>query len=235
MSSTTPHSSSIDAQDSDPPSPRPPHTSSYIDHRQVRNIIHAVRFAELQDRPLDTFVTINFGQTGCSLEETSKVFERLRDNHFTKWLRDYAKREARLDWLPVYYVWIIENKPANQNVHWLVNLPQTLKRRFETKLTYWMKKLAGPLDSSQKVIHIEPADRPMGAAKYSCKGINPKYARLFRIDPVPQGIITGKRAGVSKALGPEARRRLTISRFSSSVRAEAEDQRSFPKKASRKL
>jgi hypothetical protein len=232
MPSTITHSSSIDAQDSNPNQAKGLRTNSHIDHRQVRNIMRAVKFAELQGRPLDTFVTINFGQTGCSLDATSKVFERLRDNHFTKWLRDIAKREGQPDWLPAYYIWAIENKPANQNVHWLVNLPQALKHSFEIKLAHWMEKLAGPLDPSQKVIHIQPADSPVGAAKYSCKGINPRYARHFRINPIPQGIVTGKRAGISKALGPEARRRLTISHIPASTGANAGDQKA-PKTAYR--
>lgn len=183
---------------------------SDIDHRQVRNILRAVTFAERQGRPLNLFVTLSLGHSACSVDRASSVFERLRDNHFTKWLRDMAHRKHEPRWLPPLYVWSIENKPGFPNVHWLVHVPATLRADFERKLCVWLTRLAGPLDNSQRPIDVRSAPKPIGAAKYLAKGIDPKYAKLYAIDAIPQGLIYGKRAGVSKALGPTAIAKATL-------------------------
>lgn len=205
------HSSSIDTQDSDEPvllltSRR----NTQIDHRQVRNIVRAVDFARRTGRPLNYFVTLNLGHSACDIDHASETFSRLRNSHFTKWLRDVSRRERQPGWWPAYFVWSIEDKPGHPNVHWLVHLPIALRARFEAKLHVWLNRLAGPLDSTQKAIHIIPAPTPMGAAKYLSKAIDPRHAKLFKIRAVPQGIIKGKRAGISAALGPAAIRRATL-------------------------
>src|SRR5215471_17764688 len=86
--------------------------SRYINRKQARNFRQARLYAEeqaaAQGRPLDTFVTLNFDHTDCPPEIVSKAFEKLRDNHFTRWLR-YQSLTRRRDWTPAFYVWSIEN------------------------------------------------------------------------------------------------------------------------------
>ena len=212
------HLSSIDAQDSALTHGLKARQSEHIDHRQVRNIIRAERFAERAGRPLNFFVTINLGHTACEADNASKVFERLRDNHYTKWLRDIARRRDQPSWLPAFYVWSIEDKPGHPNIHWLIHKPVGLRSLFESKLHVWLERLAGPLNNSQTPILIKPATTPTGVAKYLSKGINPRYAKLFRINPIPQGIIKGKRAGISAALGPAAIAHATIINLAIEVR-----------------
>lgn len=47
----------------------------------------------------------------------------------------------------------------------------------------------------------------MPLARYACKGIRPDHARRMYIKPIAQGIVVGKRSGVSRALGKAAIKR----------------------------
>jgi len=63
----------------------------HIGWRQARNLREAIHYADKRlvelGRPLNTFVTVNFGHTACPPEFVSATFEKLRDNHFVRWLR----------------------------------------------------------------------------------------------------------------------------------------------------
>jgi len=146
----------------------------------------------------------------CDEEAISAMFERLRDNHFTKWLRDTARRRKRPDWMPAHYVWAIEGTHGHPNIHWLVHVPAEIKREFETKLSRWMARLAGPLNSDQRPILVQATFDATGAALYLLKGTDPRYGRKYRIKTSPQGTVRGKRAGMSKSNGPAARSKSVI-------------------------
>jgi hypothetical protein len=188
----------------------PPRESQFIDHRQSLNIQRAVSHAEKVGHPLNTAVTLNVGHMECDLEEISAMFEKLRDNHFTKWLRDIAKRHRKPEWTPAYYVWAIEGTRGHPNIHWLVHVPNEIKSVFPQKLEKWLTRLAGPLSIGQKPIFMRDAYDPMGWALYLLKGTQPAYGPKYRIKTSPQGLVYGKRAGVSKSLGPTARARVVV-------------------------
>jgi len=190
-----------------------PRESRVIDHRQALNIQRAVSHATKIGRELNTSVTFNVGHMRCSEFAMSAMFEKLRDNHFTKWLRDMAKRNGTRAWTPAYYVWAIEGTTGHPNIHWLVHVPPAIKKQFKTKLDQWMTRLAGPLNTDQKPILVKEAYDPMGAALYLLKGTNPRYSRKYRIRTSPQGLVYGKRAGVSASLGPTARARSVVAAF----------------------
>ena len=183
--------------------------SRHINRRQARNFRYAIMYAETQaaaqGRPLDTFVTLNFDHTDCPPERVSKAFEKLRDNHFTRWLR-YQSWARRRDWTPAYYVWSIENHGGDTHVHWIVHIPKPLLAGFREKLPLWLARVAGTVHCSASAIKIQPVKNLRGLDRYLLKGMDPRVAARYRVRPDPQGIVFGKRCGISKSLGPAAQR-----------------------------
>lgn len=179
-----------------------------MNRKQASNFLPAPMFAEALGRPLNLFVTLNFHHTACPPEEVGAAFERLRDNHFTRWFRYHTKRVRRLRGpVPPTYVWTIENVAGHTHVHWLVHIPPILQQAFREKLPQWLEAVAGPVTIETSAVHVEPAERPAGLSRYMMKGIDPRYAKFYRIDHEPQGVVHGKRCGVSECLGPAARAR----------------------------
>jgi hypothetical protein len=180
--------------------------SAHVNKRQGSNFLKAVSFADEMGRPLNTFVTLNLHHTPCPPEAVSAAFERLRDNHFTRWLRHRSKT-SRGGFGPPAYVWCVENASGHTHVHWLVHVPKPLRRAFEERLPRWVEAVAGAVHSAANAIHVEPADRPSGLARYMMKGIHPGVAKFYKIDHVAQGRVQGKRCGISESLGPAAQSR----------------------------
>src|SRR5262245_52351441 len=91
-----------------------------IGRRQVRNFMGAIQYRDTRlvelGRPLNTFVTLNFDYIDCRPEHVSAAFERLRDNHFVRWLRYEGAA-------PAHYVWVLENQGGDMHVHWVVHVP----------------------------------------------------------------------------------------------------------------
>jgi len=178
--------------------------TQHIGWRQACNFREAIHYADKElvelGRPLNTFVTINFGHIACSPELVSAVFEKLRDNHFVRWLR-YGTSDLS------YYVWVIENSGGNTHVHWVLHLPKSLRAAFEIKLAEWLARVAGTITCRESAINIEPVYNLHGLGRYLLKGMDPRYAAPCGVEHVPQGVVYGKRCGVSKSLGPRARNR----------------------------
>jgi hypothetical protein len=181
--------------------------TQHIGWRQARNFLEAIRYADRRlaelGRPLDTFATINFGHIACFPEVVSAIFEKLRDNHFVRWLR-YGTSDLS------YYVWVIENSGGNTHVHWVLHLPKSLRAAFEIKLAEWLARVAGPITCRQSAIKIQAVTNLRGLGLYLLKGMDPRYAARCGVKDVPQGLVYGKRCGVSKSLGPASRARLSL-------------------------
>jgi hypothetical protein len=164
---------------------------------------HAVRVADALGLRLNQLVTFNFARTACPDHLVSRQFQKLRDNHFGKWLARKGKSQPR----PPCFVWSIENSGGCLNVHWLVRIPEGRVHDFRSRLHTWLEAVSGEV-ACTTAIHVRHAPAPQGAVKYMSKGIDPLYAPFFRIRHVPQGLVHGKRAGISRSLGSTARRRL---------------------------
>lgn len=177
--------------------------SSFINRKPASNIVRAVSVADAIGLPLNQFVTLNFGHTTCPSGLVSEQFELLRDNHFVPWLR----RKATGLRTPPAYVWSIESRGEYPHVHWVVHIPDERIASFRALLPKWLAAVV-PTVTCNSAVHVRDVPRPQGLAKYLIKGIDPVYARFFRIRHEPQGIVLGKRAGTSKSLGPSVRRRL---------------------------
>ncbi len=181
----------------------PPRISQHINRKPASNMAHAVRVAEALGLPLNQLVTFNFAHTACPDELVSRQFQRLRDNHFGKWLARKGRGPVR----PPAYIWSVENSGGCLNVHWLVHIPQGRVGDFRAQLSSWLAAVTGEVNCAT-AIHVRHAPTPQGAVKYMSKGIDPIYAQYFYIRHIPQGRVHGKRAGISKSLGPTVRRRL---------------------------
>src|SRR4051812_25937699 len=117
---------------------RAPRVSRYLKPRGSTNFAAGVNHASDIDRPLNWFVTINYGLVDCSAEQMSAAFERLRDNHFCKWFTRSAlwADEPRQRGAPTY-AWVAEGRPGHHGIHWMVHLPAALSRGFQARLEGW--------------------------------------------------------------------------------------------------
>lgn len=180
-------------------------SSRYLPHRAAANLTRAVNFAGEIGRPLNTLVTINYGLTYVHEEAMTAAFRRLLKSFFGKWFARHRTHRSPAD-RALTYVWVAEGRAGHPGVHWLVYLPYTMKQEFEQELGRWVEKTAGVLIDT-KAVEAKFAWRPVGAANYMLKGLHPNHARRFKIDPVFQGVVFGKRCAVSENLGPAAIRR----------------------------
>ena len=138
------------------------------------------------------------GHIECSPELVSASFEKLRDNHFVRWLR-YGTSES------CYYVWVIENAGGHTHVHWVLHLPKLLRALFDTKLPEWVARVAGTIACRDSAIKIKPVTNLPGLGRYLMKGMDPRYAPRCGVRHIPQGLVYSKRCGISKSLGPASR------------------------------
>lgn len=180
--------------------------SSHIDRRQTENFLRAASFAAALNRPLNWYVTLNLAQAGCPIGEVSSAFERLRDNHFTRWLRYQSARTTHQGYGPPTYAWTIENVD-HTHVNWLVHIPRPITKAFRKKLPVWVRTVSGDGELLSNMIHFEPIVGVTGISRYVLKGTDPRPAKKQRIDAEPQGLVTGKRCGISVCLGRAARDR----------------------------
>jgi len=184
----------------------PLRTSAHINRRPASNIHHAVRIAEYIGLPLNRFVTVNFELTGCGGTGASARFAKLRNNYFGKWARR-PQAQHRAIAVPPTYVWVIERGGGQLAAHWLLHVPPNRFDAFEACLPAWIAAVAGEV-LAPNAIHVRPAPTPRAASKYMLKGIDPAYAAFYGVRHEPQGIVRGRRSGMSRNLGPSVKRRL---------------------------
>ena len=174
--------------------------SSFIRRQQITNIKPAIRLAEKNGTPLNRFVTLNFTHTACDAGAISLAFADLRER-FMRWFR---RGNGQDDQHRAAFVWVAENANDHAAIHWLVHIPDTRLADFRARLPLWLEKATGGITCEDSAINVKPAYTPLGAGKYMMKGIDPAYAAFYRIRPVPQEIVHGKRCGFSQSLGPSA-------------------------------
>jgi hypothetical protein len=179
--------------------------SRAIKRQQAANILNAVNLAEKKGTPLNTSVCLNLARTNCPLEDVSQRFSKLRDNYFGPWIRRPSKKLGD-GGFQASFAWTIENINECHHIHWLVHIPKHRRAAFEKKLPLWLARVSGGI-TCDSAIKVTNAPTPPGAAKYMCKGIDPAWAQIYGIRPSDQGVVFGKRSGVSLNLGQTERRR----------------------------
>jgi len=199
--------------------------SAFITLASARNLHHGCRYAlpkgGKQSRrgcpranvnapvELNLFVTINW-----SLTETGEDnFVALRNQRFCRWLRTRSQ-QLGLSIKP-HYVFAREEG----HVHWMVHVPEVLVGEFMDLVPRWVTSLEHKGKGQRKraenhepaparAVHIEPVRNSVAARKYLLKGIDPRFAFMFGLTTVEaQGIVIGRRTGVSRTLGRKARSR----------------------------
>jgi hypothetical protein len=175
--------------------------SVQIGRKPAANLHHATRLAERVGYPLNQFVTINYSKTTARPEEASAHFRVLLASWFARWLRRHPKNRKAC---PPTYVWAFEAAGSQIAVHWLVHIPRGLIREFWRMVPLWVEITTGGAIGASTVRH-KRIYNITGMKRYVLKGMDPHFARAWKIKAVPQGTVTGKRSGFSRNLGPVAR------------------------------
>jgi hypothetical protein len=118
----------------------------HIGWRQARNFLETIHDAEIRlverGRPLNTFATINFGHIACSPTLVSTIFEKLRDNHFVRWLR-YGTSEFP------YYVWSSRTPAAIHTFTGSFTSQNHYERRSTLNSVNGLRESPGPLPAER--------------------------------------------------------------------------------------
>jgi hypothetical protein len=179
----------------------------------ARAILHAERHAYAARRPLNLFITIKFPSVSRSGDKPYDIFrKKFWANTKRRWdtMVKGARKHSPFDAIAVF-----EN-PATfstrkrrhygpLHVHWMIRWPFKKCER----LNYFLRR-----QFQREFFVAQPGSIRMGrvrygprAAAYLAKGIDPPYAKHFKVDHEPQGPIAHRRIIISQSLGPTARER----------------------------
>ena len=178
--------------------------SRYISDSQATNIIEAVRLAKSLGLPLVAHLTIHWACTNIGDDHDGKLFAKFREG-LNKWTRRHGFDLAA--------VWARERMSGGQaeavHCHLLFYLPS--EYRSGAKLhqiqaaIYSLIKRHGRDYWAEEVVKLVIHDKPpYPDGKYLVKGGGPKVWKKFQLRKEHrrlQGIIHGKRCGVSQNLG----------------------------------
>lgn len=195
-----------------------------ISRNAARNMHHASRFAGqiggnghrkypeanvTIDKPLNLFVTINWGLLGASTDH----FRTLRNERYCRWLRTRSK-QLKKEFKPTYIA-VIEKG----DVHWNLHMPEELYDDFCDLLPKRVASMLNKTNGRQKrsanmepvpdhIVNIQDTRNSVAVRKYMLKGINPPDAFRFGIHKLEDHVvILGRRTAVSRTLGTVARLR----------------------------
>ena len=181
--------------------------TKYITLSQATNIIEAVEFAKSIDLSLVAHLTIHWAYTNAGDDPNGKLFAKVREG-ISKWLRRHGMVFAA--------AWCIERMSRGQaevaHCHLLFHLPveYRAKRKLQIEAAFYrLVKRHGRGYWAEEVIDLRIHDDPDG--KYLIKGGGREVWKLFRLRKEHrrlQGIIFGKRCGVTQNIGRAARRRV---------------------------
>jgi hypothetical protein len=180
--------------------------TKYITLRQATNIIEAFKFAKLIGLPLVAHLTIHWAYTNVGDGPQGKLFAKFREG-LDKWLRRQG--------IPFAAAWSLERLSNGQAevVHnrLLFHLPPEycIERKLQVESTIFrLIKRHGDGYWAEQVMKLVIWPNPDG--KYLIKGGGPKVWNDFRLRKEhrrSQGIIHGKRCGVTQNLSSAARSR----------------------------
>ncbi|GMN03921.1 hypothetical protein MTsPCn3_26520 [Erythrobacter sp. MTPC3] len=200
-------------------------TTSFISVAAARALYHACRFALPQGGwqsrngcppsnvsapvALNLMVTIQWNLTKTGKDH----FAELRNQRFCRWLR------TRCEQLGISIAPHHAYAREKNHVHWLVHVPEQLVAEFKDLVPRWITSLEHKGKGSRiraenhdpapdGAVKIHRVRNSVAARKYLLKGISPRDAFRFGIKRVEtQGVVVGRRTGVSRTLGRAARKR----------------------------
>ena len=178
--------------------------SSYLSEYQTRNVFNAAAYAFCSGQKLNRFVTVQCARSHLTHAETH-AFTTSLTKYYADWLRTHSGSS------PIR-VWLLENK-SGIHLHLLLHVPPYLVNAFTRHNQRWVN-LSGVAPSRgvakcKPIYFSDPSDSDadylqqglLGLVQYLCKATEPSACTKFGIDHQPQGIICGKRASWSQALG----------------------------------
>jgi len=180
--------------------------SKYISTSQAANIVEAVAFAKSIDLPLVAHLTVHWSGTVAFDDHDGTRFAKVREG-----LSKVLLRRG----IPAAWAWCRECKAQTDIVHCHLLFHLPVDYRSGPKLAEMEAHLVRLVDRHGNGILGEFAVRlviwPDPDGLYLIKGGGPEvwkqFPRIRRDWRTQQGIIYGKRCGVSQSLGPVARLR----------------------------
>lgn len=154
------------------------------------------------------FVTLSVTQTECPKQEVSSRFALMRDRSFYRW-STYVPKGSILprNGAPTF-AWVIEAPNGGDDIHWLLHIRPERFDEFEMKLPKWVDQWFGIASWAERPLDIVRENYPTNRSKYMVKGASPAYAGFYYIPEeklAAQGLVYGKRGGVSQNLGTSSR------------------------------
>ena len=212
--------------------------SAGLSPSQVSGLISGAVVAMAAGKPLNAFWTVHWGALGLSDNQAGQASQILL-RQARDWLRDNGAAAV--------WIWVRENDTTSErkgaHLHALVHVPASLRPKFARRLQRWCTAAAGCKNYVAKASRFKPVGPRVGCEialpevyranlrevmGYLLKGVPESAAGgLERIwqgegaampNPGSGGFVSGKRAGVSRALA----RRLTTAGHEKPATAQTE-------------
>lgn len=173
--------------------------SAHLSPANVAELSQAAEHARVIGLPLNHHLTVHLANLdevpGRNLPQQRLADFRERARH---WLDRRGYRLAA--------IWVIEAGMRGPHVHVHLHLPMHLVGAFRAMVARWLRHDPEG-DQHSAAIQLDHAPRSAGLLRYLFKGMEPAAAAAYRVRPVPQGTIRGKRCGCTHVIGRTARRR----------------------------
>ena len=186
--------------------------SSYLSKAAAENIIAAAQHAALTGRPLNRFTTLHYEAAKVSdpVKATGRLLKLASD-----WLRTKGE--------PLFAIWVRETGiEKGEHLHLLWHVPNKLAKTFANRERRWRNKIGMKLAAGAS--YSRPvglsyrhalrrteygecyADHLLAAVGYVLKGAHPRTVESLGLPRCePQGLIAGKRSGMTENLNRKAR------------------------------
>jgi len=163
--------------------------------------------------PLNLFLSLHLEKAGLTRSKLHSFVTTFLHRSGT-WLH-------RTTGQPVRHLSVCENPSSEKpggglNVHILIHVPFRLQKRFRALAQDWVEQAGGRYTSGVlKFRRVFFSDTPLvedylrhglqGVLVYMMKGLDPAAPNSLGVERRPQGLIFGKRCGVSQSLQPSKR------------------------------
>jgi hypothetical protein len=183
--------------------------SRYLSPMQMAGLIDGAAFADWRGTPFTRLLSFNLKLLPSRPQDFITSFTKLAGD----WLRSKG--------CPRAYEWVLEHPPTKSlNLHLLTAIPYEHMGSFARKERRWMREAGYVWRAGRLVSEIlaNPSNKSKGpqspgellcntegALGYMMKGGDPEACDVLMIEAEWQGLIRGKRCGVSQSISQGAR------------------------------